>query len=238
KVAIDGKTIDKEAETFIRDHNGIPGFKGYHGFPATLCLSINEAVVHGIPNDKPLGSKDIISVDCGVLLNGYFGDSAFTFGFNEVDEEVRKLMRVTRTSLMMGIEEAKAGNRVGDISYAVQNYCEREHQYGVVRELVGHGLGKNLHEEPEIPNFGQRGRGPVLKEGLVICIEPMINLGAKGVRQLNDGWTILTKDGKPSAHYEHCVAIRKEGPDILSNHDIIDEAIKNNPEIIDISINF
>jgi len=171
-------------------------------------------------------------------LNGYFGDSAFTFGFNEVDEEVRKLMRVTRTSLMMGIEEAKAGNRVGDISYAVQNYCEREHQYGVVRELVGHGLGKNLHEEPEIPNFGQRGRGPVLKEGLVICIEPMINLGAKGVRQLNDGWTILTKDGKPSAHYEHCVAIRKEGPDILSNHDIIDEAIKNNPEIIDISINF
>lgn len=238
KVGMTGKQIDKEAETFIRDYGGVPGFKGYRGFPGSLCLSLNDAVVHGIPTDHEFKSTDIISIDCGVKLNGYFGDSAFTIAFAEVNEEVQKLMKVTRESLNLGIAQATVGNRVGDISFAVQDYCERQHGYGIVRELVGHGIGKNLHEGPDVPNFGQRGRGPVLKDGLVICVEPMVNLGTKSVKQLDDGWTILTRDGMASAHYEHCIAIKKTGTEILSNHKIIDDAVKNNPEIIDMSINF
>lgn len=237
KVGLSAKKIDKEAETFIRDHGGVPAFKGYRGFPATLCMSFNDAVVHGIPTDQEFSTKDIISVDCGVVLNGFYGDSAFTFAFPEVSEEVIKLMQVTRESLKLGIEAAVVGNRIGDISHAVQNYCEKEHGYGIVRELVGHGVGRSLHEEPEVPNFGQKGRGPLLKDGLVIAIEPMVNLGSRNVKQMDDGWTILTRDGKPSAHFEHTIAVRKSGPDILSNHDIIDFEIKNNVEIMDISIN-
>ena len=237
KVGLTAKKIDKEAETFIRDHGGIPAFKGYRGFPATLCMSFNDAVVHGIPTDQEFTGKDIISIDCGVVLNGFYGDAAFTFAFPEVSGEAVKLMQVTRESLRLGVEAAIAGNRIGDISHAIQHYCEKVHGYGIVRELVGHGVGKNLHEEPEVPNFGLKGRGALLKEGLVIAIEPMVNLGTRNVKQLNDGWTILTRDGKPSAHFEHTIAVRKNGPDILSDHNIIDREIKNNPEIMDISIN-
>ncbi|MBK9150575.1 MAG: type I methionyl aminopeptidase [Saprospiraceae bacterium] len=226
-----GKSIDKKAEEFIRDHGGIPGFKGYRGFPATLCMSVNEGVVHGIPSNHVFDSKDMISVDCGVLMNGFYGDAAYSFAFSEAGEDVIKLMRVTRESLYEGIKAAVVGNRVGDISFAIQHYCEKLHGYSIVRELVGHGVGRSLHEEPEVPNFGVRGKGPMLKEGMVLAIEPMVNMGMKAVRQKNDGWTIVTKDGKPSAHFEHSVAIRKNGPDILSDHSIIEESIKNNPEI-------
>lgn len=232
------KIIDKEAEAFIRDHGGIPAFKGYRGFPASLCMSVNDAVVHGIPNDRVLTESDMVSVDCGVILNGFYGDAAYTFAFKNVGAEVVKLMKVTRESLAKGIEAVVVGNRVGDISFAIQNYCERIHGYGIVRELVGHGVGRSLHEDPEVPNFGTKGKGPLLKEGMVIAIEPMVNLGNKAVKQLNDGWTILTRDGKPSAHFEHSVAVRKEGADILSDHKIIDDSVKKNLELIDISINF
>lgn len=237
KVGLSAVSIDKEAESFIRDHGGVPAFKGYRGFPNSLCMSFNEAVVHGIPRDQEFKAQDIISIDCGVVMNGFYGDSAFTFAFNEVAADVVKLLKVTRESLSIGITAATVGNRIGDISHAIQNFCEKTHGYGVVRELVGHGVGRNLHEAPEVPNFGHKGRGTMLKEGLVIAIEPMVNLGTRNVKQLSDGWTILTRDGKPSAHFEHTIAVRSKGPDILSDHSIIDTQIKNNPEIMDISIN-
>ncbi len=237
KVGVNGSYVDKKAEEFIRDHGGIPGFKGYRGFPATLCMSSNEAVVHGVPTSKVFTSKDIVSIDCGVLLNGFYGDSAYTFSFNEIGEDVKNLLRVTRESLYKGIERAEVGARVGDISFAIQYFCERVNGYGIVRELVGHGVGRNLHESPEVPNFGMKGKGPLLKEGLVIAIEPMVNMGTKNVKQLSDGWTIVTRDGKPSAHFEHSVAIKKSGVDILSNHDVIDETVKNNSDLLNISIN-
>ncbi len=233
---ITGKDLDAKAEEFIRDNQAVPGFKGYRDFPATLCISKNDEVVHGIPDDYEFGHGDIISIDCGVYKNEFFGDAAYTFVVGDVDEEVMKLLVVTDESLYKGIENAKVGNRLGDISYAVQYHCERENGYGVVRELVGHGLGKNLHESPEVPNYGKRGRGTKLKEGLVIAIEPMVNLGTKDVKQSRDGWTIKTKDGKPSAHYEHTIAITSEGADILSNHEPIKEAIKNNKELRNISL--
>ncbi|HMQ07115.1 MAG TPA: type I methionyl aminopeptidase [Saprospiraceae bacterium] len=233
---VTGKTIDLEAETFIRDHGGIPGFKGYQGFPATLCISVNEAVVHGIPSEKPFEDTDILSIDCGVLKNGYYGDSAYTFVFDGVESAVVKLCEVTNESLYLGIKEATPGNRTGDIGYAIQLHTEKFSGYGVVRELVGHGVGKNLHEAPDIPNFGKKGQGILLKEGMVIAIEPMINLGKKEIRQINDGWTIVTKDRLPSAHYEHTVAITKNGPDILSDHEIICDILKNNENIKEISI--
>lgn len=235
KPGITGKHIDAEAETFIRDHDAKPGFKGYNGFPATLCISPNEGVVHGIPKDEPFKDDDIISIDCGSYLNGYFGDSAFTFAMPGVSDEVMELLVTTNESLYKGIEQAVVGNRIGDISHAIQSYTESKN-YTVVRELVGHGIGKNLHEPPEVPNFGRRGRGQKIKEGLVIAIEPMINLGVKGVKQSDDGWTIVTKDAKPSAHYEHTVAITRDGSDILSNHELVAEAIKNNPDIRNISL--
>lgn len=238
KVGITGTKIDKLAEEFIRDNGGIPGFKGYRGFPASLCMSVNDAVVHGIPSNREFNDADIVSVDCGVIMNGFYGDAAFTFAFHNVTKEVQKLLSVTRESLLLGIQQARVGNRVGDISYAIQNFCEKENGFGVVRELVGHGVGRNLHEEPEVPNFGMKGRGALLKSGMVIAIEPMINLGAKAVKQLSDGWTILTKDGNPSAHFEHSVAIKADGPDILSDHGLIDDAIKKNDEILNIPINF
>ncbi len=235
KPGITGKQLDKEAEEYILDNKAKPGFKGYRGFPATLCISPNDSVVHGIPTDVPFDEKDIISIDCGSLLNGYFGDSAFTFAMAGVDEEVMSLLVCTKESLYKGIEVAKCGNRIGDIGSAIQEHNEHRN-YSVVRELVGHGIGKSLHEAPEVPNYGKRGRGPKLKDGLVIAIEPMINMGTKAVKQSNDGWTIITKDNKPSAHYEHTIAITSEKTQVLSDHSLIENAIKNNSEIRNISL--
>jgi len=217
--------LDKRAYEFIHDHGAVPGFLNYNGFPNSLCISKNEAVVHGIPDKKEVVDGDILSVDCGVLMNGYYGDSAYTFKVGEVSKEVDDLLETTKRSLMLGIEQAVAGNRVGDIGFAVQLEAERN-GYGVVRELVGHGLGKKLHEAPEVPNFGKRGRGPVLVEGLVIAIEPMINLGKKEVSQLRDGWTIVTADRKPSAHYEHTIVVRKGKAEVLSTFEFIEEKLK------------
>ena len=207
--------LDKIAEEHIRDHGAIPGFLGLYDFPNTLCMSPNEQVVHGIPNNEPLKEGDIISVDCGALKNGFYGDHAYTFEIGEVDEEIKNLLRITKESLYIGIKEFKLGNRVGDVGYAIQNYTEK-HGYGVVRELVGHGLGREMHEDPEMPNYGRRGRGKKFKEGMVVAIEPMINLGTHRIKQYSDGWTIKTVDLKPSAHFEHDVAIVKGKPELLS----------------------
>ena len=234
---ISGAEIDKVAEEVIRDHNAKPTFKGYNGFPATLCVSPNESVVHGIPTkDQIFQDGDIVSVDCGVFMNGFHGDSAYTFALGDVSEEVMELLRVTNTSLYKAIDAAVIGNRLGDIGFAVQHYVEKEHGYGVVRELVGHGIGRELHEAPEVPNYGKRGKGTKLQDGLVIAIEPMVNLGKKEVRTAKDGWTVYAKDKKPSAHYEHTVAIRKNGTDILSNHTFIEEAIAKNPNVKEVSL--
>ncbi|MEZ5012818.1 MAG: type I methionyl aminopeptidase [Chitinophagales bacterium] len=223
--------LDKQAENFIRDHGGVPSFKGYRNFPNTLCTSVNDQVVHGIPNAKELRDGDVVSVDCGVFMNGFHGDSAYTFLLGPVPEEVVMLARVTKESVFKGIEMAVVGNRVGDISFAVQQYTEHEHGYGVVRELVGHGLGRELHEEPEVPNFGGRGRGPKLLDGMVIAIEPMINLGGRQVVQENDGWTIRTRDGKASCHFEHTIAVGKGSADILSDFERIETAERKNSNI-------
>jgi len=218
--------MDKVAEEFIFDNGGKPGFKGYQGFPNTLCTSVNNQVVHGIPNDKPLEPGDIVSVDCGVFLNGFYGDTAYTFQIGEVSGEIKKLLETTKESLYKGIEQAIEGKLIGDIGFAVQQHCENQ-GFSVVREMVGHGLGKNLHEAPEVPNYGKRGRGAKLKTGLVICIEPMINLGRKEIVQENDGWTIRTADKKASAHYELAVAVNKQKADVLSTFKFIEEALKN-----------
>lgn len=236
KPGITGKVLDAKAEEFIRDNNAEPGFKGYRSFPATLCISKNDEVVHGIPDNYEFKDGDIVSIDCGVYKNNFFGDAAYTFVIGDVSEEIMKLLVVTKESLYRGIESATVGNRLGDISSSVQEYCEKENGYGIVRELVGHGIGKNLHESPEVPNYGKRGRGTKLQDGLVIAIEPMVNLGKKSVKQGRDGWTIKTKDGKPSAHYEHTIAVRTSGPDILSDHSPIETAIKNNIELKNISL--
>jgi methionyl aminopeptidase len=224
KPGITTLALDKIAEEFIRDNGGVPAFKGYGGFPNTLCMSPNEQVVHGIPNDRALENSEILSVDCGVVMNGYYGDSAFTYEVGEVDAETKQLLKVTKESLYKGIEQAVAGNRIGDIGYAVQQHAE-SFGYGVVRELVGHGVGKNLHESPEVPNHGRRGKGVMLKEGLVIAIEPMINMGTKRILQHNDGWTITTIDNKPSAHFEHTIVVRKGKAEILSSFEEIEKKI-------------
>lgn len=216
--------LDAVAEEFIRDNGAIPGFKDYGGFPNTLCTSVNEVVVHGIPTNVELKEGDIISVDCGVLKNEFYGDSAYTFPVGEISAELRKLLETTLECLDKGIEQAVSGKRVGDIGYAVQKHAE-DNGYGVVRELVGHGLGRDLHEEPEIPNYGKRGRGTKLKEGMVLAIEPMINMGTKEVKQSEDGWTINTADGKPSAHYEHNIVVRKGEAEVLSTFEFINEII-------------
>lgn len=212
--------LDKLAEEFIRDHGAEPGFLGLYDFPNTLCVSPNEQVVHGIPNEVELKEGDIISVDCGALKNGFYGDHAYTFPVGEVSEAIKKLLRVTKESLYLGIDQIRANNRLGDVGFAVQNHCEKN-GFGVVRELVGHGLGREMHEGPEVPNYGRRGKGPKLKEGLVVAIEPMINMGTQRVKQLSDGWTIVTADGKPSAHFEHDVAIVDGKPDVLSTFEYI-----------------
>ena len=218
--------LDKIAEEFIRANGGVPAFKGYSGFPNTLCVSPNEQVVHGIPTNDPIESGTILSLDCGVKKNGFFGDSAFTYEVGEVAKDVKELLKITRESLYKGIEVAVAGNRIGDIGYAIQNHAEKN-GFTVVRELVGHGVGVNLHESPEVPNYGKRGRGIKLHEGLVIAIEPMINMGVKEINQLNDGWTIKTADLKPSAHFEHTIVVRKGKAEILSSFDYIDKVLKN-----------
>ncbi|TLX77507.1 type I methionyl aminopeptidase [Labilibacter sediminis] len=216
--------LDKIAEEYIRDNGGIPGFLNYQGFPNTLCTSVNEQVVHGIPNNKPLQDGDIVSVDCGVILNGFHGDSAYTFGVGAVAQEINDLLKTTKESLYKGIEKAVAGNRLGDIGFAIQNHCEAK-GYSVVREMVGHGVGKNLHEAPEVPNYGRRGNGTLLKPGMVLAIEPMINLGKRNIVQESDGWTIRTIDKKVSAHFEHSVAIRKNEADILSSFKFVEEVL-------------
>ena len=216
--------LDKIAEEFIRDNGGVPGFLGLYGFPNSLCVSPNSQVVHGVPNNFPLLEGDVISIDCGVLKNGYYGDHAYSFEIGEVAPEVKKLLCVTKESLYVGIREFKVGNRVEDVGNAIQKYCE-SHGYGVVRELVGHGLGTKMHEDPEMPNYGKRGRGKLFIEGMVVAIEPMINMGTKNIKQLKDGWTILTADGKPSAHFEHNVALVKGKPEILSTFRYIYEAL-------------
>ena len=231
KEGITTASIDVMAEQFIRDNGGVPSFKGYGGFPASLCISVNEVVVHGFPSDYVLKDGDIISVDCGVYMNGYHGDSAYTFAIGNVAPETLKLLQVTKQSLYKGIAEAKENNRVGDISFAVENYTHKEHGYGVVRELVGHGVGKNLHEDPQVPNYGRRGDGKRLKEGIVIAIEPMINLGRKEVVTLEDGWTVVTIDRKMSAHFEHTVAVRKYSGEHLSTFEGIEAAEKANPAL-------
>lgn len=217
--------LDKLAEEFIRDHGAVPGFLGLYDYPNTIITSVNDQVVHGLPTNRPLEDGDIVGLDCGALKNDFYGDHAYTFSVGEISEEVVQLLTVTKKSLYLGIEQIKAGNRMGDVSYAVQNYTEG-FGYGVVRELVGHGLGRKMHESPEVPNYGKRGRGPLLKEGLVLAIEPMINMGTKKVIQKSDGWTIVTADGKPSAHFEHNVAIVDGKPDILSTFDYIEESLK------------
>lgn len=212
--------LDKIAEEYIRSNGAEPGFLGYGGFPYTLCTSVNEEVVHGMPSHRELREGDIISVDCGTNMKGFYGDSAYTFAVGEISPELKKLLQVTKEALMFGVEKAVAGNRVGDISHAVQQHAESS-GYSVVRELVGHGIGKNMHESPEVPNYGMRGRGPLLKKGMVICIEPMINMGKRNVVCESDGWTIRTTDRKPSAHFELAVAIGSESPDVLSTFDFI-----------------
>jgi methionyl aminopeptidase len=224
KPGVTPRELDKRAFEFISDHGAVPGFLNYNGFPNSLCISKNEAVVHGIPDGTPLKDGDIVSVDCGVLKNGYYGDSAYTFAVGEVSDEVSLLLETTKRSLMKGIEQAIAGNRVGDIGFAVQQEAESK-GFGVVRELVGHGIGKKLHEAPEVPNFGRRGGGTKLIEGLVIAIEPMINLGTKEVNQLRDGWTIVTADRKPSAHFEHTIVVRKGKAEVLSTFEFVEEKL-------------
>ncbi|MBL4708092.1 MAG: type I methionyl aminopeptidase [Flavobacteriales bacterium] len=216
--------LDAIAEEFIRDNGGVPGFKGYNDFPNTLCTSVNAQVVHGIPSNQPLKNGDIISVDCGVLMNEFYGDVAYTFEVGEVSDKIKLLLKTTKECLQRGVEAAKAGNRIGDIGAAVQTWAEKN-GYGVVRELVGHGLGRNLHEAPEVPNYGRRGNGMKLKEGLVLAIEPMINLGKRNVKQDSDGWTIVTSDGLPSAHFEHDIVVRKNGAEVLSTHEFVEEVL-------------
>jgi methionyl aminopeptidase len=217
-------SLDRIAETYIRDNGAVPAFKGYNGFPNTLCTSVNDEVVHGIPSGYILKEGDIISIDCGVLMSGYYGDSAYTFAVGQIDDEVRRLLDFTRASLEDGVNEAIAGNRIGDISFAVQAKAESG-GYSVVRELVGHGLGTKLHEAPEVPNYGKRGTGPKIEKGLVICIEPMINMGAKETVQMRDGWTIKTADGRPSAHFEYAVAVDKGKADVLTTFKYIEEVL-------------
>lgn len=225
RVGVTTRQLDRRAEEFIRDHGANPSFKGYNNFPFSLCLSPNAVVVHGFATDEPLKSGDIISIDCGVFLNGYHADSAYTYPIGEVSPEVRQLLKETEASLYKGIEQAVAGNRVGDISYAIQNHVAPK-GYGVVRELVGHGVGAGLHEKPEVPNYGKRGSGPLLQTGMTLAIEPMVTLGKKDVVQEKDGWTIRTRDKKPAAHFEHTVVVRKDKAEILTSFEYIEKALQ------------
>ncbi|KUF38669.1 type I methionyl aminopeptidase [Myroides marinus] len=216
--------LDAKAEEFIRDHGAVPGFKGLYGCPSTLLTSVNDQIVHGLPTDRPLEEGDIVSVDCGTVMNGFYGDHAYTFEIGDVDPATKKLLQITKESLYVGIREFRLGNRVEDVGSAIQRYCEKE-GYTVVRELVGHGLGRKMHEDPEMPNYGKPGNGKRFVEGMVVAIEPMINLGTRNIKQLNDGWTIVTRDGKPSAHFEHDVALVNGKPELLSTYQYIYQAL-------------
>ncbi len=231
KPGITTLSLDKRIGEFIRDHKAIPSFLNYHGYPFNSCISVNDVVVHGFPGKYELKNGDIISVDVGVILNGWHGDHAYTFAIGDPGTEVMQLIKVTKESLFKGIEKAVVGSRIGDIAYAIQDHTEKKYGYGVVRELVGHGLGKNLHEDPQVPNYGKRGTGAKLKDGLVLAIEPMINMGTKDVFTEADGWTIRTKDGKPSVHFEHDICVRKSKADILSDYSIIEKVEKKNPHL-------
>jgi methionyl aminopeptidase len=228
--------IDQLIGEFVRDHGAIPSFLNYHGYPFNSCISVNDVVVHGFPSANELKEGDIISVDIGVILNGWHGDHAYTFAIGDPGKAAMKLIQVTKESLYKGIEKAVAGNRIGDIAFAIQEYTEKKHGYGVVRELVGHGLGRNLHEDPQVPNYGKRGSGTKLKEGMVLAIEPMINMGKKDVYTESDGWTVRTRDGKPSVHFEHDVCVRKDKADILSDYSIIEAAEGANPNLFTYAI--
>jgi methionyl aminopeptidase len=227
--------LDLLAETFIRDHGGVSSFKGYGGpanpFPYSLCISVNEVVVHGFPSTYELKEGDIVSIDCGFYKNGFHGDHAYTFAIGEVAPRVMDLIRVTKESLYLGIRQAVVGNRTGDIAWAIEDYTNRKHGYGVVRELVGHGVGREMHEEPQVPNYGKRGSGKRLVENMVLAIEPMINLGTRRIYTEEDGWTIVTEDGLPSVHFEHNVCVKKGKPDILSDYTPIELAEKANPNL-------
>ncbi|MEJ7627584.1 MAG: type I methionyl aminopeptidase [Ferruginibacter sp.] len=231
KPGITTMQINKLAEEFIRDNNGVPTFLNFNGFPYATCISVNDAVVHGFPNNDPLKDGDVVSVDIGIFKNNFHGDSAYTYALGEVSGEIKNLLRVTKESLYLGIQKARHGNRVGDIANAIQEHTERKHGYGVVRELVGHGLGKNLHEAPQVPNYGKKGTGPKLKEGMVLAIEPMINLGVKDIYNDEDGWTIRTKDNKVSAHFEHDICIQRGDADILSSFTEIEAGEKANKNL-------
>ena len=237
RIGMTGLELDRLAEDFIVQNGAKPAFKGFHGFPNSLCISLNDAVVHGIPSDRPFVSGDILSIDCGVLKNGYYGDSAYTFALGEIDQAATDLLRITNESLYRGIEFARVGYRIGDIGWAIQEHTEKKHGYGVVRDLVGHGIGTELHEPPQVPNYGKRGNGMKLEAGWVIAIEPMINMGTRNVFQARDKWTILTADHKPSAHFEHTVLIGREKAEILSDHSLVENEIKNNADIVKISEN-
>ncbi|MFT3822442.1 MAG: type I methionyl aminopeptidase [Chitinophagaceae bacterium] len=231
KPGITTLSLDKMIGEFIRDNGAVPSFLNYHGYPFNSCISVNDVVVHGFPTDKELKEGDIVSVDVGVYKNSFHGDHAYTFILGDPGEAVVQLVRVTKESLYKGIEKAVAGNRIGDISNAIQEHTEKKYKYGVVRELVGHGLGRSMHEDPQVPNYGKRGSGPVMKEGLVLAIEPMINMGTKDVYTEEDGWTVRTEDAKPSVHFEHDVCIRKGKADILSDYKPIEAAEKANPNL-------
>lgn len=224
KPGITTNRLDELAEEFIRSQGALPGFKGLYDCPSTLLCSVNEAVVHGLPTDRPLEEGDIVSIDCGAYMNEFYGDHAYTFEIGEVDPDTKKLIEVTKESLYVGIRQFKSGNRVGDVGYAIQTFCE-SHGFGVVRELVGHGLGRKMHEDPEMPNYGRRGRGKKFIEGMVVAIEPMINLGTHKVKQLKDGWTIVTQDANPSVHFEHDVALINGKPELLSTFAYVHEAL-------------
>jgi|SRR5690554_2418959 len=217
--------LDKIAYEYIHDQGAVPGFLGFSGFPNSLCISVNEAVVHGIPGDIPFKEGDIVSIDCGSIKNEFYGDHAYSFAIGEISEEAQKLLRVTKESLYLGIAQTRVGKRIGDIGHAIQNHAEK-HGYGVVRELVGHGLGKSMHEEPQVPNYGRRGRGKKIVNGMVLAIEPMINIGTKDILMLDDDWTIITADKSYSAHFEHDVAVVDGKPDILSTFDFVEDALE------------
>jgi len=231
KPGITTLSIDKKIGEIIKDHRAIPSFLQYKGYPFNSCISVNDVVVHGFPGSNQLKEGDIVSIDIGVILNGWHGDHAYTFAIGDPGDAALQLIRVTKESLYKGIEKAIAGNRIGDIAFAIQEHTEKKHGYGVVRELVGHGLGRSLHEDPQVPNYGKRGSGPKLKEGLVLAIEPMINMGKRDVFTGEDGWTVRTKDGKPSVHFEHDVCVRKGKADILSDYRPIEKAEAENPNL-------
>ncbi len=234
KAGVTGEQLDKFAEEYIKDHGGHPSFKGYNKYPASLCISVNDEVVHGIPKPDEFKEGDLVSLDCGVFMNGYHGDMAYTFGVGKVRPEYEKLMRVTKQSLYLGIEQALVSKRTGDIGFAVQDYCERENGFKCVRELVGHGVGKTLHEDPQVPNYGRKGEGQKLPENCVIAIEPMVNLGRKDVYTKRDNWTIATQDGLPSVHFEHTVVVKNQKAEILTTFEWIEKAIQENPQLVKI----